>query len=291
MGSCTCSFSSLVDQCSPCGTSSDYPTHVEVVTLRDCSRDVLRHLESYGISGDEAINSELKLLLARAGIFDVQVSHKVLTICPRHRAEFGIRWRCRKIKCSVPEEVAAHKFATSKADRRVNSSISAYVLKNTGKLVQVGSPICSLCKNYIVKDIQEQQTMTASALPEIILTTAEVDKPDGTKPPFSPEESSSERSEDEFAESFSRLQVGDDTFLSPDTESTASTQSEDSSAKNNPRRKLNDFLVACKIEPLEKPWLNWQDSSGATRQRYTKKATETGLKINSSAWWPVYLNS
>lgn len=68
MGSCTCSFSSLVDQCSPCGTSSDYPTHVKVVTLTDCSRDVLRHLESYGISGDEAINSELKLLLARAGI-------------------------------------------------------------------------------------------------------------------------------------------------------------------------------------------------------------------------------
>lgn len=94
-----------------------------------------------------------------------------------------------------------------------------------------------------------------------------------TKPPFSPEESSSERLEDEFAESFSRLQVGDDTFLSPDTESTSSTHSDDSST-TNPRRKLNDFLVACKIEPLEKPWLNWQDSSGATRQRYTKKATE-----------------
>lgn len=68
MALCTCSFSSLVDQSSPCGTSSDYPTHVEVVTLRDCSRDVLGHLESYGISGDEAIHSELKLLLARAGI-------------------------------------------------------------------------------------------------------------------------------------------------------------------------------------------------------------------------------
>ena len=53
----------------------------------------------------------------------MQVSHGVLTICPRHRAEFGIRWRCRKIKCTVPEEVAAHKSATSKADRRVNSSI------------------------------------------------------------------------------------------------------------------------------------------------------------------------
>ena len=57
-----------MDQCSPCGTSGDYPgdypTHVEVVTLRDCSRDVLGHLESYGISGDEAIRSELMLLLA-----------------------------------------------------------------------------------------------------------------------------------------------------------------------------------------------------------------------------------
>ena len=66
----------------------------------------------------------------------MQVSHEVLTICPR--AEFGIRWRCKKVKCIVPEEVAAHKSATSKADRRVDSSISAYVLKNTGKLVKVG---------------------------------------------------------------------------------------------------------------------------------------------------------
>ena len=68
MGSCTCSFLSLVDQRFACRTSSDYPTHVKVVTLRDCSRDVLGHLESYGISGDEAIHSELKLLLTQAGI-------------------------------------------------------------------------------------------------------------------------------------------------------------------------------------------------------------------------------
>ena len=38
--------------------------------------------------------------------------------------------------------------------------------------------ICSLCKNYIVKAIQEQQTMMASALPEIILTPAKEDTPD-----------------------------------------------------------------------------------------------------------------
>lgn len=37
--------------------------------------------------------------------------------------------------------------------------------------------ICNLCKNYIVKVIQEQQT-TASVLPEIILTPAEEDTPE-----------------------------------------------------------------------------------------------------------------
>ena len=38
--------------------------------------------------------------------------------------------------------------------------------------------ICSLCKSYIVKAIQEQQTMTPSDLPEIILTPAEENTPD-----------------------------------------------------------------------------------------------------------------
>lgn len=38
--------------------------------------------------------------------------------------------------------------------------------------------ICSLCKNYIVMAIREQQTVTVSALPEIILTPAGEDTPD-----------------------------------------------------------------------------------------------------------------
>ena len=48
MVSCTCSFSSLVDQCFPCGTSSDYPTHVEVVTLREFW-DIWNRTESVAI--------------------------------------------------------------------------------------------------------------------------------------------------------------------------------------------------------------------------------------------------
>lgn len=63
----SCSFSALVDECTPCGISSEYQGHVEVVSLKDCTRDVSRHLQLHGISSDEAIDSELKLLLARAG--------------------------------------------------------------------------------------------------------------------------------------------------------------------------------------------------------------------------------
>ena len=48
-----------------------------------------------------------------------------------------------------------------------NSLVSPYILA-----------ICSLCKNYIVEAIQEQQTVTVSALPEIKLTPAEEDTPD-----------------------------------------------------------------------------------------------------------------
>ena len=49
----------------------------------------------------------------------MEESHKSMTICPRHRAEFGIRWRCSKVRCSVPIEIAVHKTDTVKGDRRL----------------------------------------------------------------------------------------------------------------------------------------------------------------------------
>jgi len=49
-----------------------------------CSRDVLGHLKSYRISCDEAILSELKLLLARAGIlYFFIVLRCVIKLCNR----------------------------------------------------------------------------------------------------------------------------------------------------------------------------------------------------------------
>ena len=92
----------------------------------------------------------------------------------------------------------------------------------------------------------------------------------------SPEESNSDRSVEDFAEAFDQLKITDETFLSPDTASTASTYSDEPApiTANEPRGKLNEFLIACKLEPLGKPWLCWSDSTERTRLRQTKRPTE-----------------
>lgn len=85
MASPSCSFSARLDGATACGLSRDYPTQVEVVSLKDCTRDVSRHLQLNGLSADNALGSECNLLLARAGnmllfIFIPIIRRTVLTI-------------------------------------------------------------------------------------------------------------------------------------------------------------------------------------------------------------------
>lgn len=81
-----------------------------------------------------------------------------------------------------------------------------------------------------------------------------------------------------LAETFGQLKITDETFLSPDldTASTASTYSDNGApvTTNELREKLSEFLLACKLEPLRKPWLSWSDLSEKTRQRQTRRAGE-----------------
>ena len=74
-----------------------------------------------------------------SGIFTVEESHHTLNICPRHRADFGIRWRTRKTLCTVPKELAVHKCGSAKGSCRANSQQSENIFKNTGILIPVGS--------------------------------------------------------------------------------------------------------------------------------------------------------
>ncbi|KAK3721651.1 hypothetical protein QZH41_003674 [Actinostola sp. cb2023] len=86
----------------------------------------------------------------------------------------------------------------------------------------------------------------------------------------------SDKSIDIATESFRRLRVADETFLSPDTESTASTTHSNGThqSKGEQLKLLNKFLVASDIAPVGKPWFDWSTSSESTRQRYTKRAAE-----------------
>lgn len=84
----------------------------------------------------------------------MEESHKSMTICPCHRAEFGIRWRCSKVRCSVPTEITAHRTDTVKGDRRLDSMQSAFVLRATGKLIPVGTRklnVVSFCTKHLLE--------------------------------------------------------------------------------------------------------------------------------------------
>ena len=58
----SCRFSALLERVAACGLSSDYPGHVEVVSLKEYKRDISRHL-----SAGKVVDIEFQLLLARAG--------------------------------------------------------------------------------------------------------------------------------------------------------------------------------------------------------------------------------
>ena len=70
----SCSFFALLDRVTACGLCCDYPGHVEIVSLKECTRDISLHL-----SADKVADSEFKLLLVRAAViafcFGVTVFH------------------------------------------------------------------------------------------------------------------------------------------------------------------------------------------------------------------------
>ena len=64
MTSISCSFSTLVNQNSSCGQTA---TSASCISLGECQRDVSYHLSFLNVFGDANTDSEMKLILARAG--------------------------------------------------------------------------------------------------------------------------------------------------------------------------------------------------------------------------------
>ena len=56
---------------------------------------------------------------------------------------------------------------------------------------------------------------------------------------------------------------------------------------------LNEFLIKCQIQPIRRPWLDWDKVSERTRQRYVTKTSDiltTVIKVISPANAPYIWN-
>ena len=72
------------------------------------------------------------------GIFDISEGHLELTICPKHREKFGIRWRSNKRNCTSPSEWSSHGKAVS-GERGISLPHAKLLYQQTQVLLPVGS--------------------------------------------------------------------------------------------------------------------------------------------------------
>ena len=68
----------------------DKSRSLEIVALRNCSKDISNHYSHWSFSG---VTTESDLILARVGIFREEETQGLDTICPHQRRELGLGWR------------------------------------------------------------------------------------------------------------------------------------------------------------------------------------------------------
>ena len=94
----TCSFAIITN--GKCGPNRG---EENVIFLRECSHDISSHLRGCHLSRENV--TEVNLLLARAGLFDLGMSKvKEMTICPTYRNNLGRYWQPPRT-CQYPEHV------------------------------------------------------------------------------------------------------------------------------------------------------------------------------------------
>ena len=74
------------------------------------------------------------------GVFDFVDSSFRMSICPKHRDDFGIGWRCRQKLCRVPLALAPHRVTKRRRrERTLSFAQSKLIYKLTSIFVPVGS--------------------------------------------------------------------------------------------------------------------------------------------------------
>ncbi|XP_078372779.1 uncharacterized protein LOC144656433 [Oculina patagonica] len=260
-----CSFSELVS--GDCGSSLDNPTNIKCVTLRECTKEVYSHLVFCKVSDDSEIDTEWKLLLARAA----------MNICPRHRDLFGVRWRSSKTNCTIPDEIASHK-SKAKGLCGLRRKQSQFVYHRTQKLIPVGSKICKRCKEHLTGSLSIDASFQSFHDQPELVTPNVIEEPTPKSLTIKARKEVSSSSSDELTEGIRGIKITDESYLlSSDAGSEVSSTTDASGASSDDcarRQKLNVFLEECGIQPLGRAWLAWREISERTKERYLKQTSE-----------------
>ena len=126
----SCSFASHFT--TQCGVSSRYSgSSRECVALSTCTGNVKPHLRKLKVT-QTCVSSEKDPILARVGLFGEDGSG--FTICPKHRAELGLKFRpSRKSQHTI------HGSRSQKPDRGMNLQVVKDVYARWRTIVPVGS--------------------------------------------------------------------------------------------------------------------------------------------------------
>ncbi|XP_048589833.1 uncharacterized protein LOC116611598 [Nematostella vectensis] len=294
----TCGFSSHAE--GPCGSSLDNPANTECVIIRTCNKDIRAHKTHLGIK-DSALQTESQLLLARVGIFVCTEEFLSLTVCPRHRDSYGIRYRCHKTLCSVPATFASHGKKEKVDKASITLLQSEQFFKQTGHLVPVGSRICRRCRGELSffpgslpragtpldvttsSELLIEKTHHGEGGNRSLSNVPAVSSTSTTKSSFEDEPAAEELqsggSNDSLTEAIGHLTLEDPTFILSDDLSTPSSSS-DVDETDVRLQKLNELLLLCGHSDVRigKPKKKWYDLGERARNVNVQKA---GTAISS----------
>ena len=90
-----------------------------------------------------------------SGQFSLDDTVLDLTICPRHRDEYGLRWMSNKKTCACPSDWAPHKTTSRKGDRGITLQQSHLLYNMTSTVVPVASReyICQQINCHLINKI------------------------------------------------------------------------------------------------------------------------------------------
>ena len=130
MAQLSCSFTTCCR--SKCDFSSRWPGRQQLIPLNSCADSVKEHLREVKVS-QTCVVSEKELILARVGLFG-DSDGRDFTICPKHRAELGVRFR-PSTKCQHP----LHGNQRRKVERGINLKMAREIKAKWNTVVPVGA--------------------------------------------------------------------------------------------------------------------------------------------------------